>query len=425
MTFPPTPSHFHSDLNSSPTANERLKRTLLVVDDEEGPRFSIRIVFKDEYNVLLASSAQAALELARNNDIDVAVLDIMMSGMNGVELLRHLKKHDPTIEVIMLTAYETLDTAREALRLGACDYLNKPFDIPAIRKSVADAVQKRQETLELNDSSRKLELLQQQIHEQKLQSEMMKTKGEIYASVLHDLNSPLTVISGFAEMINISLEDAAAGDESRFETIRGDLGKLADQVTRCFEISRRYLGFLREGHSTCQRVKANQILSDLRDLLRRHPAQANHELGVSLLPEDVIAAINGTDLLQILLNLTINALQSTETPHVVQIRAHLLQQPLDISKFEDSETQRLVNRDGFNNETPLLLIVIKDNGPGIPPDVMGKIFNEKITTKEEGKGTGLGLSIVKRLITQAAGVLHVQTTPGAGTTFTVALPTVV
>src|SRR5580693_2690766 len=83
------------------------KRTLLIVDDEEGPRQSLRVVFKDEYNLLLASDGERAIELARQNRIDVAITDIRMVGMSGVELLGQLKAVDPGIEVIMLTAYET------------------------------------------------------------------------------------------------------------------------------------------------------------------------------------------------------------------------------------------------------------------------------------------------------------------------------
>src|SRR5438876_4095336 len=97
---------------------------LLVVDDEEGPRRSIRIVFKDEYNVLMASNGVDALKLAREHRIDVTVLDIRMAGLSGIDVLTQLKAIDPGVEVIMLTAYETLETARQALRLGACDYLN-------------------------------------------------------------------------------------------------------------------------------------------------------------------------------------------------------------------------------------------------------------------------------------------------------------
>src|SRR5688500_12484329 len=94
-----------------PAADART--TLLVCDDEEGPRQSLRIVFKNDYRVLVASSGPEALALAGEEQIDVAVLDILMHGMSGVEVLRQLKQMDPNIEVIMLTAYETIETARQ------------------------------------------------------------------------------------------------------------------------------------------------------------------------------------------------------------------------------------------------------------------------------------------------------------------------
>ena len=70
------------------------KRTLLIVDDEEGPRQSLRVVFKDEYNLLMANDGARAIELARQNKIDVCITDIRMAGMSGVELLEHLKAVD-------------------------------------------------------------------------------------------------------------------------------------------------------------------------------------------------------------------------------------------------------------------------------------------------------------------------------------------
>src|ERR1700744_4259808 len=100
---------------------DKVRRTLLIVDDEEGPRQSLRVVFKEEYNLLMASNGRDAIELARNNRINAAVLDIRMTGMSGTEVLEKIKAIQPSIEVIMLTAYETVDTVRQALRLGACD----------------------------------------------------------------------------------------------------------------------------------------------------------------------------------------------------------------------------------------------------------------------------------------------------------------
>ena len=128
----------------SPTCEPELVRpmrkpTLLIVDDEEGVRQSLRVVFKDEYQLLLAGDGATAIQLAQQNKIDVAVLDIRMAGMSGIELLERLKFVDHTIEVVMMTAYETTETMRQALRLRACDYINKPFDIPTMCAAVSTA----------------------------------------------------------------------------------------------------------------------------------------------------------------------------------------------------------------------------------------------------------------------------------------------
>src|ERR1041385_7925636 len=147
-------------------------QTLLVVDDEEGPRQSIRIVFKEEYNVLIADNGPAALKLAKENPIDAAVLDIRMSGMSGIEVLNGLKAIDPSTEVVMLTAYETLETARQALRLGACEYLNKPFDIATLREAVRTAMERRALSVQIRLNNQRLRDLQAEIQNQKVREEL-------------------------------------------------------------------------------------------------------------------------------------------------------------------------------------------------------------------------------------------------------------
>src|ERR1051325_2947227 len=129
-----------SDPTSPPP---RRRSTLLVVDDEEGPRQSIRVIFKDDYDVIMADNGPHAIELAQKQKIDVAVLDIRMSGMSGIEVLERLKYVDPAIEAVMMTAFETTDTIRQALRLRAGDYINKPFDLATMRSAVANALKRR------------------------------------------------------------------------------------------------------------------------------------------------------------------------------------------------------------------------------------------------------------------------------------------
>src|ERR1051326_2508141 len=124
--------------------------TLLIVDDEEGPRQSLRVIFKDDYDLHLASDGAMAIDLAQKNKIDVAVLDIRMAGMSGIEVLERLKYVNPDIEVVMMTAFETTDTMRQALRLRASDYINKPFDISTMRAAVANAMQRLTLESEIN-----------------------------------------------------------------------------------------------------------------------------------------------------------------------------------------------------------------------------------------------------------------------------------
>jgi two-component system, sensor histidine kinase and response regulator len=400
-----------------------LKPTLLVVDDEEGPRQSLRVVFKDEYNVLLASDGRAAIEVARRSPIDVAVLDIRMGGMSGIELLGKLKEVDPCIEVVMMTAFETADTIRQALRLSACDYINKPFDLNTMREAVAKAMKRRSLSAEVKNNSEKLGALQSELEQQKLEEEMARTRGEIYASIIHDINSPLTVISGLIQMINQRVgddTDVLAGDE--LEQMKDRLKRITRQVTACIEISRRYLSFLRNNAAESSVVWANEILNDLRELLRAHPNVRNNKLTITPLARDVAVSTNGTDLIQILLNLTNNALKCTPTPHTVEISGEILNGQLDLRRFTNGPTERFVNGEGFKNAAPVLALSVKDDGPGIPADVMAKLFQPYFTTQRESGGTGLGLCIVHRLLKEARGGLHVQSRPGKGTVFTVYLP---
>ena len=113
---------------------------VLIVDDDEGPRRSLYLIFRNDYKVLLAASGAEALEIVQCHQIDAAILDIRMTGMSGIELLEKLKAVDPAMEAIMLTGYETIETIRQALRFGACDYLSKPFDLETIRATVANAL---------------------------------------------------------------------------------------------------------------------------------------------------------------------------------------------------------------------------------------------------------------------------------------------
>ena len=136
-----TPDETKPIKNQTKTLKPRGK--LLIVDDEDGVRQCMRVIFEDEYDLFLAGDGPTAIELAKQNDIDVAVTDLRMAGMSGIEVLEQLKSLKPDIEVIIMTGYETADTRRQALRLGACDYINTPFDCSTMRAAISKAMQHR------------------------------------------------------------------------------------------------------------------------------------------------------------------------------------------------------------------------------------------------------------------------------------------
>jgi DNA-binding NtrC family response regulator len=112
-------------------------RTILIVDDEENvSNLLYKILSKEGYAALTADNGINALNIIESRQVDIVITDIKMPGMSGIELLKKIKGIDPIIKVIIITAFATLETAIEALKIGANDYITKPFDIGEIITSV-------------------------------------------------------------------------------------------------------------------------------------------------------------------------------------------------------------------------------------------------------------------------------------------------
>ncbi|HSY19968.1 MAG TPA: hybrid sensor histidine kinase/response regulator [Candidatus Acidoferrales bacterium] len=403
------------------TPSPKRRGTLLIVDDEEGPRMSLRVIFKDNFDLLMAEDGPTAIELAQKHDIDVAILDIRMAGMSGIEVLERLRFVRPEIEAIMITAFETTDTIRQALRLRACDYINKPFDIATIRAAVNAAMQRRMLESEIHTSAEKVHELLSELQNQKVEEQIAKTRGDIYASIIHDINGPLTVVSGFIQLLNKKLNRASRLELEDLEFIKERMVIIERQVSNCIEISRRYLGFLRQQAGDSAPTGVHQLMGDLEQLVRVHPSIQENDFKVTPPVGDIAVKINGTDVIQILLNLTVNAFQCSSQPHSVDVGGEILHTPLNLADFKDGPTDRFLNVEGLANTAPLVKFWVRDTGPGIPAEVLPKIFQPYFTTKGPRQGTGLGLNIVQRLVKEGNGALHCHTTIGEGTTFTVYL----
>lgn len=121
------------------------RRSILVVDDERGPREALRLIFERTYEVTLAESGEQAVALLKRRSFDLVTLDLKMPGMSGMQTLTSIRKIDATLDVIVVTGFGTYEAAIEAMRLQAYDFLTKPFDVANVLDTVRRALARHED----------------------------------------------------------------------------------------------------------------------------------------------------------------------------------------------------------------------------------------------------------------------------------------
>jgi putative two-component system response regulator len=177
-----------------------MRNRVLIVDDERGVRESMRMLLKDHYDLTLAACGTEAIERLAEARPDVVLLDLRMPDMSGIEVLQTIKAKDPHVEVILITAYATVDTARNALRLGAFDYITKPFNPTELAGIVRRGIERRMDLLQ---RSAMFEAIQQDY--QSLRKEVEMAKHQIATHVRDTI---------YALLMSLELRDAYTGRHS-------------------------------------------------------------------------------------------------------------------------------------------------------------------------------------------------------------------
>ncbi len=156
------------------------RKSILVVDDDKPQRDILHDILSEAgYDVTLAASGEAALKFAKERSFDLALTDLKMTGMDGIELLQHLLTMDKSIVVILLTAHGTIDSAKEALRRGAFDYLQKPFDRDALLATIKRALGTLDQIdVEILSASPKMEAVKKMILKVARSSSTVLIRGE-------------------------------------------------------------------------------------------------------------------------------------------------------------------------------------------------------------------------------------------------------
>lgn len=178
---------------------------LLIVDDEEFVREAIELYFVTEgFHVFTASGGQEALETIERETIDLAVLDILMPGMDGIQLLRSIKKHDPNIEVVMASGCGTIESAIESMRLGAYDYVTKP--ILNFDEDLLKVVRKALERRSLLTANQKLTGDLKEINREIKNSNAVLKKHVAELEVLYETGRMLTELQGIESLLDLTMQ---------------------------------------------------------------------------------------------------------------------------------------------------------------------------------------------------------------------------
>jgi signal transduction histidine kinase len=392
-------------------AKATTKPLLLIVDDEPGPRESLRIVFKDRYTCAIATCGREGIDFARKNRVDIAILDIKMPDISGVEVLRALKEMDPNMECVMLTGYETVETARAAVRYGAADYLNKPFDVFMVRELMEKCVTRRQGKAATVETLKSLKKMNEDLTRDLADSNRAVTASVLSTGVVHEINNPLSIIAGYAYLLGRDLADIGSVDENAAHSVQLRLATIQREVERCRDIAQRFLSFARTKQRTIERTLAVKLVEDCAALVKAHPANKCAEVELRLTDMGLMVDVHCAEFIQILINLCVNSL------HAMDGRGKLT---LGVERVECVEERCGFTSEKFNPNVAHARFTVTDTGCGIKPEDLPRVFEPFFTTK--ANGNGLGLAIVTELISKYDGAVGVHSLVGTGTTFSVYLP---
>ena len=195
-------------------ANAELPQ-VLVIDDEMGPRESLRMLLEAELSSSHGGSVETGLKLLKEKKPDTIVMDIRMPGMTGIEGLRRIRQIDPHLSVIMLTGFGALETAKEALRLGANDYISKPFDAREMREVIGRNVERTRLHRTSENAAGEIKELNNRLLKELAQKERLASLGQASAEFVHDIGNPLTIVWGYVQLLAKKLEKSENGPTTR------------------------------------------------------------------------------------------------------------------------------------------------------------------------------------------------------------------
>jgi len=370
---------------------------VLVIDDEMGPRESLRMLLKPHYQVYTAENVETGLRILREKRPDAVISDIRMPGTSGIDGLRKIREIDPHVAVIMLTGYGALETAKEALRLGANDYISKPFDAREMREVIGRNVERTRIQRTGVNAAAEIKELNNRLLKEIAQKERLASLGQASAEFVHDLGNPLTIVWGYVQLLAKRLEQSDKENGSTNATSAKELNIIEQNVRLCRELLTMWQSYGSVEASPHKPISVTQIVREVVKGIGPMAVQSGIELQCDICDDACTLLGDSVQVTRAIQNVIINALQASAEN----------KGPVNVS---------CARKDFYVD------VRVEDAGYGITQAQLAKIFEPYFTTKQGKSGTGLGLYITKKVIEDHNGSIKVDSTPQVGTTFTIRLP---
>ncbi len=371
---------------------------VLVVDDEKSIRDFLfeSLTQLGGFSVERAENGEEALKKIEKESFDLVLTDLKMPKMDGLQLITEITKSKPETLMVLLTGHGTIDSALEAMKRGASDYLSKPINLDEMMVRLHKVLEERRRIISLKDYAAELERANQELRK------IDEMKSEFVSIASHELRTPLAAIKNAVQLM-----------------LQGKTGEINENQTKFLSMAERNINRL------------TNILNSLLDLSRMESGKINlkfEEVDLKNSIDFILSSLKPqADGKSIRLRMETPGdlpLAYADREKLEQILTNLLGNAI---KFTPEGGEISISAKPFQEEEDTVAISVRDSGIGIPKDQLGRIF-EKFHQVEDSlrrstTGTGLGLAITKGLVEAHHGKIWVESEIGRGATFVFTLRT--
>ncbi len=374
-----------------------MEHKILLVDDEEGIRKVLGISLSDSgYQVLSAENGEEAFRIFIKAKPSIVLTDIKMPGMDGVELLRKIKKESPDTEVIMITGHGDMDLAIQSLKSDAADFITKPINDEALEVALKRVKEKIALKRQLKEYTEDLERLVEEKTARLIEAERLAAVGQTVAGLAHAIKNITGGLTGGAFVLEKGIElNNEKYLHQGWEMVRNNLKKIK-------ELALDLLAYSKERAPDYRLCDPNEPAREVASLMRLRCEKEGVSLDLRLEEGLPHVWLDPEGIHRCLLNLVANAIDACTD--------------LSCTPGEGKICLRSRRPEGWAVEYQ-----VEDNGCGMDEDTLQKVFQEFFSTKGS-QGTGLGLMITKKIIEGHGGVIEVQSRKAKGTRFVIRLP---